>query len=73
MLTPSLEYFTVDSRSTHTLMPRLPRAPPPTPQFSINYMHHGAAKQWYGAPTKSATLVEMVESFVSIETRAANV
>lgn len=60
MLTPSLEYFAVDSRSTHTLMPRLPLAPPPTPQFSINYMHHGAAKQWYGAPTKSATLVEMV-------------
>ena len=28
--------------------------------FSINYMHHGACKQWYAAPQRSATLVEMV-------------
>ena len=28
--------------------------------FSINYMHWGRPKQWYCAPARSATLVEMV-------------
>ena len=28
--------------------------------FSINYMHWGQSKQWYGIPARAATLVEMV-------------
>lgn len=28
--------------------------------FSINYMHWGSSKQWYGVPSRAATLVEMV-------------
>ena len=28
--------------------------------FSINYLHYGGSKQWYGVPPRSATLVEMV-------------
>ena len=28
--------------------------------FSVNYMHHGAAKQWYGVPGRKAELFESV-------------
>ena len=40
-------------------------------QFSINYMHHGAAKQWYAAPQRSATLVEMVAAQSLPDTHAS--
>lgn len=38
--------------------------------FSINYLHYGLSKQWYGCPSKAATLVEMVAAQCCPESHA---
>ena len=50
---PSATILHLARSAHHTRSPRIC-------QLSINYMHGGAPKQWYGAPANTATMIELL-------------